>query len=221
MIKIWQSPNEIGDSFGIVNALFSGLAFAMLIYTSWMQRKELQMQRKELKLSRREMAQATEAHRKHVELVELQIENQRHQYLAQHKPNLKVNYSGSGLNITEGKAHLTIGLFTPINDCFLNEILILAPEKSPNLVIPKLYNNLIINKRTGAGKQISLNVDFYEKIVGVFINYADTQGNKYHQKLQVDLDHGKLNRKSTELRGHINLIKPDSNESYEEEVIFL
>ena len=44
-----------GDAFGAVNALFSGLAFAGLIYTMIMQRQELEMQRKELAMQRQEM----------------------------------------------------------------------------------------------------------------------------------------------------------------------
>lgn len=51
--RLWNlQPNEVGDSFGMVNALFSGLAFAFLVYNSWMQRLELEMQRKELKAQR-------------------------------------------------------------------------------------------------------------------------------------------------------------------------
>jgi hypothetical protein len=38
-----------GDSFGSVNALFTGLAFGGLIYTILLQRKELELQRQELK----------------------------------------------------------------------------------------------------------------------------------------------------------------------------
>ena len=44
-----------GDAFGAVNALFSGLAFAGLIYTMIMQSKELALQREELAMQRQEM----------------------------------------------------------------------------------------------------------------------------------------------------------------------
>jgi hypothetical protein len=47
-----------GDSFGAINALFSGLAFAGLIYTMIMQRQELEMQRKELAAQRKEMRES-------------------------------------------------------------------------------------------------------------------------------------------------------------------
>ena len=46
---------QFGDMFGAVNALFSGLAFALLIYGTWMQRIELAMQRQELEETRAEL----------------------------------------------------------------------------------------------------------------------------------------------------------------------
>lgn len=41
-----------GDSFGVLTALFSGLAFAGIVFTILLQREELALQRKELKLTR-------------------------------------------------------------------------------------------------------------------------------------------------------------------------
>lgn len=45
-----------GDQFGAVNALFSGLAFAGLIYTIILQRRDLELQRNDLRLQREELA---------------------------------------------------------------------------------------------------------------------------------------------------------------------
>lgn len=50
-----SGPGEFGDSFGVVNSLFSGLAFALLFYSTWLQRKELESQRTELELQREEL----------------------------------------------------------------------------------------------------------------------------------------------------------------------
>ncbi|MDY6419894.1 MAG: putative phage abortive infection protein [Succinivibrio dextrinosolvens] len=44
-----------GDQFGAVNALFSGLAFAGLIYTIILQRHDLKLQRRDLRYQRREL----------------------------------------------------------------------------------------------------------------------------------------------------------------------
>jgi hypothetical protein len=49
----WQTRGTAGDSFGAVNALFSGLAFAGVIYALNLQRKELKYQREEMLATRR------------------------------------------------------------------------------------------------------------------------------------------------------------------------
>jgi hypothetical protein len=46
---------QFGDMFGAVNALFSGLAFAGIIFTILLQRDELRLQRKELRQNRLEL----------------------------------------------------------------------------------------------------------------------------------------------------------------------
>jgi hypothetical protein len=56
--KLYGPPNGpgiFGDMFGGVNALFSGLAFAGVIFPILLQRKELQLQREELKQTREEL----------------------------------------------------------------------------------------------------------------------------------------------------------------------
>ena len=50
-----QDRGTFGDMFGAVNALFSGLAFVGIIYTVWLQRKELQLQRREMEETREEL----------------------------------------------------------------------------------------------------------------------------------------------------------------------
>lgn len=52
-----KERGTFGDMFGAVNALFSGLAFATLIYTTWMQREELALQREELTSTRNEITE--------------------------------------------------------------------------------------------------------------------------------------------------------------------
>jgi len=50
-----QDRGTFGDMFGTVNALFSGLAFAGVIYAILLQRRELRLQREELELTRVEL----------------------------------------------------------------------------------------------------------------------------------------------------------------------
>jgi hypothetical protein len=51
---------EFGDPFGPASALFSGLAFACVIYAIFLQRYELELQREELKLTRSELAKTSD-----------------------------------------------------------------------------------------------------------------------------------------------------------------
>ncbi len=52
---------QFGDLFGAVNALFTGLAFAALIYTVALQRSNFLLQREELRLSREELQRSVDA----------------------------------------------------------------------------------------------------------------------------------------------------------------
>lgn len=47
---------SLGDGLGAINTLFSGLAFATLVVTMWMQREELKLQRKEMEATRAELS---------------------------------------------------------------------------------------------------------------------------------------------------------------------
>ncbi len=60
LVIIWQIDNwsdrgTFGDLFGAVNALFSGLAFAGLIFTIVLQKRELALQRSEIAQNRIEL----------------------------------------------------------------------------------------------------------------------------------------------------------------------
>jgi DNA-binding transcriptional regulator of glucitol operon len=61
---------QFGDLFGGVNALFTGLAFVALIYTLYLQRKDLEMQREDLAVSRDELRNSVDAQRGQVEQLE-------------------------------------------------------------------------------------------------------------------------------------------------------
>lgn len=78
-----------GDSFGAVNALFSGLAFAGLIYTMIMQRQELEMQREELAAQRKEMRESRGELEEQNRIQKLQLEAMVRQM---HVDGLKVEF---------------------------------------------------------------------------------------------------------------------------------
>lgn len=47
----WGTRGTFGDSFGAINSLFSGFAFAGIVYTIFLQRSELKLQREDAKRS--------------------------------------------------------------------------------------------------------------------------------------------------------------------------
>ncbi len=51
----WGDRGTMGDMFGAVNALFSGLAFAALLFTIFQQREEIRMNRIALEQNRHEL----------------------------------------------------------------------------------------------------------------------------------------------------------------------
>jgi hypothetical protein len=80
----WADRANIGDSFGVVNAIVSGLALAALIATLWLQSRELALQRAELAMQRESLDQSRmELHRSaeaslrmlHVDLIRMSIDD--------------------------------------------------------------------------------------------------------------------------------------------------
>jgi len=66
---------QFGDTFGGANSLFSGLAFLGIIYTIFLQRKELSLQREELELTRKELKRTAEAQEKSEKALSKQAES--------------------------------------------------------------------------------------------------------------------------------------------------
>ncbi|MCH9660098.1 MAG: hypothetical protein K0U54_04215 [Bacteroidetes bacterium] len=69
----WSDRGTFGDLFGAVNALFSGLAFAALIYTIVLQRDEIKQNREEIVLNRKELAKGSKLQQKAQELLTQQV----------------------------------------------------------------------------------------------------------------------------------------------------
>lgn len=63
-----------GDMFGAVNSLFSGLALGGIIYTIFLQKKELALQRQELEETRKELRRSANAQEKSQEAFTKQVE---------------------------------------------------------------------------------------------------------------------------------------------------
>lgn len=71
------NAGEFCDLFGSVNALFTGLAFAGLLFTINIQREELTLQRQELQLTREELRAASEAQAKSAHALAQQLQKDR------------------------------------------------------------------------------------------------------------------------------------------------
>jgi hypothetical protein len=70
----WSNRGTFGDLFGAVNALFSGLAFAALIYTIILQREEIRQNREEIVLNRKELVKASKLQQKAQIVLSQQVE---------------------------------------------------------------------------------------------------------------------------------------------------
>ncbi len=70
----WSDRGTFGDLFGAVNALFSALAFAVLIYTIILQREEIKQNRAEIVLNRKELEKSAKLQRKAQEVLIRQVE---------------------------------------------------------------------------------------------------------------------------------------------------
>jgi hypothetical protein len=55
LVDNWSDRGTLGDLFGVSNSLFSGLALAGLIFTTYKSRTELLSQRDEIEINRKEL----------------------------------------------------------------------------------------------------------------------------------------------------------------------
>lgn len=93
---IWGERGTFGDMFGSVNALFSGLAFAGIIFTVLLQRQELQLQRHELKLQREEIIESRK-----------ELAGQREQLEMQSKTFARQNFESTFFNLVQKLREVT------------------------------------------------------------------------------------------------------------------
>lgn len=70
----WSNRGTFGDLFGAVNGLFSGLAFAGLIYTIVLQKRDLELQRAEIQMNRAELKKSSSAQQKSEKALSEQVD---------------------------------------------------------------------------------------------------------------------------------------------------
>lgn len=70
----YEAWGQVGDSFGAVNALFSGLALGGVVVAILLQGRELRLQREELRLQRRDLKDTREELKRQADAAESQRE---------------------------------------------------------------------------------------------------------------------------------------------------
>jgi hypothetical protein len=95
-----QHRASFGDMFGAVNALFSGLALAGVVYAILLQREDLALQRRELELTRQELARTARAQEASGQSLAAQT---RHLYLAARLNAISTRIDGLNKQIEEQK----------------------------------------------------------------------------------------------------------------------
>jgi len=73
-LEDWSNRGSFGDLFGAVNGLFSGLAFAGLIYTIVLQKRDLELQRTEIQMNRAELKKSSSAQQKSEKALSEQVD---------------------------------------------------------------------------------------------------------------------------------------------------
>ncbi len=115
-ISGWFSELEkgkFGDTFGALNALFAGLAFAGVIYAILLQQRELKLQREELELQRKEL-----------EDTRVEIRGQKEQLAAQNQTLQHQNFESSFFQLLTMHSEIVNSMKTPSDkpsgrECFL------------------------------------------------------------------------------------------------------
>lgn len=77
VFPLWKEKVSFGDIYDSLNALFTGLAFAGLVFTIYLQRKELKLTREEMKKQRQQMERsaASQIKQRHHEILKMSIED--------------------------------------------------------------------------------------------------------------------------------------------------
>lgn len=73
-LDTWDKRGAFGDLFGAINSLFSGLAFAGLMYTIFLTKQDLEIQRKEVAANRKQLIKSAKAQQKSEKALAEQVE---------------------------------------------------------------------------------------------------------------------------------------------------
>jgi hypothetical protein len=187
-----SNAGAYGDIFGSVNALFTSLAFVLLIYTALMQREELKLQRQELELTRDELKKSADAQRELTELTSANILYQMRMRKADTKPECKLtgeskNDLGANNNL-QRRTQIEFRFYA-LNRFILTQISI--PGTSTVIVHQQLFQMLVKDRTINKDEQYFLhflydNDDDLKSLTIELFYYDIDRANLYIQKLQSD-----------------------------------
>jgi hypothetical protein len=141
-----------GDMFGAVNALFSGCAFAGLIYTIRQQSEELSLQRTELQLTRNELSGQREQMKSQATTLKLQqFENTFFQLLRVHGEIVEaIDLVSGGGQVTKGRDCFNV--FVKRLDKVLNERVTYEQRENPGIgVLRRAYRDFYTDHESEVG----------------------------------------------------------------------
>ena len=101
----WTVRGTMGDMFGAVNALYSGLAFAALIYTIVLQRNEISLNREEIVNNRKELSKSVKTQKDSLETLRQQVK-QTHLSAKINAMNTMISYYNSQINDVNNSAEV-------------------------------------------------------------------------------------------------------------------
>ncbi len=164
---------QFGDMFGVANSLFSGLAFAGLVYTIILQRKELSLTRDELELTRGEFV------KQNATMIQQRFENTFFNMVKLHREVVdtltieRIVLIGKAETIT-GKASFKY-LFDilgvnrgKVHSYYLNEYLS-SVHKTHNIPIDQYFRSLYQVVRLIDEADESINKQSYARIVRAYL----------------------------------------------------
>lgn len=175
-------PGTFGDMYGALNTLFSGLAFALLIYTALLQRSELQEQREDLQETRKHVERQTQIQDEQLRLLKEDSERRLELERISRSPKLMLR------NFTWGERSVSVTLINggaPIFD-------LQAVDYEPKSALACVISSDAILDRNGITK-----IDFHfpelpQDVSGTYsvvLSYQDVLNTPHQCELSITYKH--------------------------------
>ncbi|MCR9264288.1 MAG: hypothetical protein NXH86_09010 [Flavobacteriaceae bacterium] len=181
-----DNPGVVGDAFGIINALFSALAFAFLIYTSLLQTEELKLQREELRESRKQYEEMVQAQKLQAEILRNQFDFEKDLQLNQFAPNLKLDFDNIKLEVTNYRypsktmSRVSFLISTSSLPAFMKSVRLM--DENQNLIQQKELGYEVVPRRN---EKSYFEIEGYPKAqMYLIITYQDVKKNNYSQTVK-------------------------------------